>query len=143
MTSFIFEDWLNSINMQFKNQKRKVLLFIDNAPSHTESELSNIKLIFLPANTTTITQPLNQGIIKNFKVFYRKKLVEHLIANVNAKNQQLQQQQGKRKRKDKNPMDINVMHAITWINLAWNQVSETTIKNGFAKCNFPVNVRVK
>ena len=59
--------------MHFKNKKRKVLLFIDNAPSHTESELSNIRLVFLPANTTTITQPLDQGIIKNFKVFFIEK----------------------------------------------------------------------
>ena len=59
--------------MHFKNQKRKVLLFIDNAPSYTESDLSNIRLVFLPANTTTITQPLDQGIIKNFKVFFIEK----------------------------------------------------------------------
>lgn len=56
--------------MYFKNQKS--LLFIDNALSHTESELSNIRLVFLPANTRTITQPLDQGIIKT-KVFFIEK----------------------------------------------------------------------
>ena len=56
--------------MYFKNQKS--LLFIDNALSHTESELSNIRLVFLPANTRTITQPLDQWIIKT-KVFFIEK----------------------------------------------------------------------
>ena len=56
--------------MYFKNQKS--LLFIDNALSHTESELSNIRLVFLPANTRIITQPLDQWIIKT-KVFFIEK----------------------------------------------------------------------
>lgn len=57
-----------------------------------------------------------------------------MIANANTRNQQLQQlqQQGKRKRKDKISMDINVVHATTWISLAWNKVKETTIKNCFS-----------
>jgi hypothetical protein len=44
-------------------------------------EFSNVKLVFLPPNTTTGTQPLDSGIIQNFKVKYRKILLEFLLSH--------------------------------------------------------------
>lgn len=78
--------WMR-VNEQFKSQNRKILLFLDNVSSHTEIELSDVKLAFLPANTTTHTQPLDQGIVQNFKIFYRKHLVEHLVVSVQQRVQ--------------------------------------------------------
>jgi hypothetical protein len=50
-------------------EKRKFLLFVDNATSHPKDlKLKNIKIVFLPPNTTSIRQPLDQDIIKNFKI---------------------------------------------------------------------------
>jgi hypothetical protein len=46
-------------------------------------ELSNVKLVFLPPNTITGTQPLDFGIIRNFKVKYRKVLLEFLLSHEN------------------------------------------------------------
>jgi hypothetical protein len=76
----IFE-YLHKFNtkMQIKNQKALILL--DNIPCHPEMELSNVKLVFLPPNTTTGTQPLDFGIIRNFKVKYRKMLLEFLLSH--------------------------------------------------------------
>ncbi|KAJ8868319.1 hypothetical protein PR048_029835 [Dryococelus australis] len=42
-----------------KNQNRKVLLVLDNATYHPCIKLSNMSLIFFPANTTSITQPMH------------------------------------------------------------------------------------
>ena len=77
----------------------------------------------LPKNTTSRIQPLDAGIIKNFKVKYREKLLRHVIARVSN---------------DRSASDIakkvDILQAITWVATAWKEVSETTIKNCFAKC---------
>jgi len=74
MTASIMEDWLKSFNLKMKVQNRKVLLFLDNATCHPHVGLSNVRLIFLPPNTTSITQPMDQGVIRTFKAWYRKSL---------------------------------------------------------------------
>jgi hypothetical protein len=48
MTMVLFNDWLKSLNSKMKNQKRKVLLIMDNAPSHSVPNLSNVEIHFLP-----------------------------------------------------------------------------------------------
>ena len=53
---------------------RSILLMMDNAGCHPhdlEGKFSNVKVVF-PANTTSKLQPLDLGIIKNFKSYYRK-----------------------------------------------------------------------
>jgi hypothetical protein len=47
------------------------LLFIDNAPSHPHLEFPNVKLKFLLANTTSKSQPMNQGIIQTEKLKFQ------------------------------------------------------------------------
>ena len=59
-------------NDELARQQRHILLLIDNAPSHIIGEYSNIKIQFLPPNTTSKIQPLNQGIIRSVKRAYRK-----------------------------------------------------------------------
>ena len=79
MKGDIFEAWILQLNNQFKGQNRKVIIFLDNASSHVVSstkvgkshgfstlELSNMTLVFLPPNVTSIVQPLDQSIIAFF-----------------------------------------------------------------------------
>jgi len=72
MNSFIFQVWLKILDRQMGKHKRKIILFIDNAPSHPATKFNNIKLSFLPPNTTSKTQPMDQGIIvyNNVKKFF-------------------------------------------------------------------------
>jgi hypothetical protein len=42
MTSEIFSEWLNEVNWKMKRANQKILLFVDNATSHIDLNLSNI-----------------------------------------------------------------------------------------------------
>ena len=60
MTAAIFKEWLEKLNEKMRRQKRNVLLSLDNATCHPCTELSNVKLVFFPPNTTSHLQPLDQ-----------------------------------------------------------------------------------
>ena len=54
----------------------KILMVLDNAPAHPQmlQDLhSNIKLVFLPPNTTSLLQPMDQGVIRMFKTHFLQK----------------------------------------------------------------------
>ncbi|XP_025409564.1 tigger transposable element-derived protein 6-like [Sipha flava] len=61
---------------------KKAWMTGNNAVCHSKLDLSNIKLAWFPPNTTSITQPMDQGIIYCVKLYYRRLLMQSLIANV-------------------------------------------------------------
>lgn len=127
MTSVIFSDWLNNLNQKMKAQKRKILMFVDNCTAHNNMpDLSHIKLVYLPANTTSKLQPMNQGIINNFKLYYRKEVVRHVIKSI----------------EDNQCPQIDVLQAMRFARKAWFSVTKTTIANCFKKCGFKSELTV-
>lgn len=80
MVSFIFEEWLRNLDRRFLREKRKVLLFVDNCAAHPKVlNLKSITLNFLPPNTTSLLQPMDQGIINNLKIKYRQRLIKYIL----------------------------------------------------------------
>ena len=104
-----------------------MLLFVDNAPSHPATELGNVKLVFLPANTTSKLQPMDQGIIQTMKLKYRKKQLQHVISAMEKDTSKCGSQLLK---------EINILQAIYWVHDAWKHVEASTIQKCFAKCGF-------
>jgi hypothetical protein len=51
--------------------------------------LSNIRIYWLPANSTSRFQPLDQGIIQNFKAFYKRQWLQFAL-EVYESNENLQ-----------------------------------------------------
>ena len=85
MDSTLFEEWVRELDVKFQKENRKIALIIDNCPAHpTIADLSNVKLIFLPPNTTSVSQPMDQGVIAFYrlKAFYRRRLVNLMIKSL-------------------------------------------------------------
>ncbi|XP_050065566.1 tigger transposable element-derived protein 4-like [Aphis gossypii] len=115
------------LNCEFVKQKRNVLLFVDNCPAHPkEITLTNIKLVFFPPNATSKLQPLDQGVIKVLKQKYRKKLVQrYLLEMESVTDEEI----------PKIPK-INVLDAIHYVSIAWDEIKPEVIKNCFNKAYF-------
>lgn len=125
MTTSIMEEWLIRLNRKMAIQNRKILLFLDNATSHPNLNLSNIQLCFFPPNTTSRLQPLDQGIINAFKVHYRTRVVKRLLSKIEtvASVSDLVR-------------CINCLDAIYWIKEAIEKMPGTVVPNCFRKAGF-------
>ena len=133
MTTYIFTEWITKINKIMKLKKRKVLLFFDNATSHTEPlALSNVTLKFLPPNTTSKLQPLDLGIICAFKARYRKHMLKHLITKIDLCSDNVSLTKG-----------ITVLDAVLWIDISWKETKDSTIISCFRIAGFPVVLIIK
>lgn len=65
----------------------KVLLLIGNAPDHPESvcyDNENVEVVFLPPDTTSMLQPLGQGIIWFLKATYTCQVSDHIWPVIDA-----------------------------------------------------------
>jgi len=113
MTSTIFNDWVQRFDLHVGKKNKKVLLLLDNAPSHILlSEPKNVKIIFLPPCTTSKLQPLDGGIIRTFKAYYKRKIC--LFAFENFENEIKQ--------------NVSFKDVIKWLKECWNNISEDTIQ---------------
>ena len=127
MTSYIFDNWLRTFNDKMRREERNVLLFLDNAPSHPHISLSNIKLQFFPPNTTSCTQPMDQGIIQTVKLKFRTRQLQYVLNSMDK---------DKTKSGPEILRQIYVLDTIYWIDTAWNAVEAETIKKCFNKSVF-------
>ena len=92
MTSSIFEDWFHKRFVPSARRHlcslrlpEKGILLLDNCPAHPPasslvSRDGNFRVVYLPKNTTSRIQPLDQGIIACFKRYYRTELIRAVVA---------------------------------------------------------------
>jgi hypothetical protein len=131
MTTALFTQWVKGFDRRMRTQGRKVILFLDNAPVHPKAlHLTNVKLQFFPPNTTSMLQPLDQGIIQCLKLKYRTKLMRHTLQKVdydiitNVKDV---------------PKHVSMLDAVKWTASSQREILATTVKKCFLKAGFPDN----
>ena len=106
-------------------------MILDNASSHIVSsakvgksrgfstlELSNMTLVFLPPNVTSVVQPLDQGIIASFKIQYKKKLLRWVLSQYDDATL-----------KDLRKVVPNIRQAIMWSYEVWSELDAQIVKN--------------
>ena len=109
-----------------RTEGRSILLFLDNAGCHPpellKDKFSNIKIVFLPPNTTslppnTTSKIQDLGVISNFKVHYRRLLLQYVLAKIDTANTATEETES-----------VNVLNALRWVALVWREVKATTIQ---------------
>ncbi|KAG7170357.1 Tigger transposable element-derived protein 1-like 23 [Homarus americanus] len=140
-----FDDCFVPDNVPFK-----ILLLLDNAPGHSPLLLDrhpNAKVVFLPPNTTSILQPMDQELICNVKAAFSAKKFNLLNDYTNTKeklrnlsdtntdskseddeNQQLAEQEVLLKQFWRT---FNVKKAVDFLVEAWNQLSVATVRHAW------------
>ena len=118
MIAELFEDLVKEIDRKFSQEKRQVALIVDNCTAHPFIEhLKSVSLIFLPPNTTSKTQPMDQGVIRSLKAKYKKMLVWKYISALETQMD----------------FDVMVLVAMIMLNAAWQDITDKCITNCFRK----------
>lgn len=120
MTSQLMVEWLQWFQRRIGS--RRVLLIMDNFSAHTlavetlrqTEPLHNINIVWLPPNSTSITQPLDQGIIAAFKAHFRKRWLLYMLNEFDAGRLPLK--------------TMNVLKAVRWSVQAWQSVTPQTLR---------------
>ncbi|CAI6000747.1 unnamed protein product [Closterium sp. NIES-64] len=126
--------WMTSpLNAAMYAENRKILVLLDNASSHMlRSQLawsenvcgmrttcmSNVRLVFLPPNTTAFTQPLDQGIIATVRARYRQHWLRAFTALWNGEGATTAVARFR----------PNLRDVLAWLSDAWMSVGERTIQ---------------
>ena len=119
MNSEIFEEWVPKLDRKFRADDRKIALIIDNCPAHPSiSNLTNVQIVFLPPNTTSILQPMDQGVIRSLKAHYQGRVVRLLCRAL--------------EKKEPCPK-ISILQSMKILADSWEVVTKETIINCFSK----------
>ena len=136
MTMALFEDWFQNCFIpevrEYCTNKGipfKILLVLDNAPGHPsylDDLHPNVKVVYLPPNTTPLIQPMDQGVIATFKAHYLRISFDQAIETMDA-----------------NPdMDFraywktyNIYHCIKHVAKAWDLVPESCMHGVWKHCS--------
>uniref|UniRef100_A0A3B3Q6Q4 HTH CENPB-type domain-containing protein n=1 Tax=Paramormyrops kingsleyae TaxID=1676925 RepID=A0A3B3Q6Q4_9TELE len=117
ITGDLFSAWVKKWDRKFQAEKRKVALIVDNCRAHPDVPgLKAITIFYLPPNTTSKLQPMDQVL----KVYYRKMLMRQYLLHDEKKAQ----------------YTPSLLDAMNFLRSAWNNVKKETITNSITVQEF-------
>lgn len=131
MSAEIFLSWFNKVfvpsvkeNLRDKGmpEDSKVVLLLDNCRAHPcaqELKKGNISAVFLPPNVTSLIQPMDQGVIQNLKMLYRRDFMRQLTNYDGNITEFLKK--------------YNLKDAIFNVSCAWSSVKNETLHKAWRK----------
>lgn len=125
MNGEIFKNWFEQEfvpqvekHLADNNLPRKAILVLDNAPSHPANDQlkdGDIKALFLPANVTSVCQPMDQGVLQALKKKYRRRLLSYIIAAIDNTEVAAALQ------------SVDMLDIIRWVSEAWDEIPSLTL----------------
>jgi len=134
MTTDQFMEWFHNdfvphVREQLKSlgEEPKAVLVLDNCSAHPETEdlISDDGAIyaeFLPANVTSLIQPMDQGVIQTLKKKYKKKLLGRLLIEEESGASVVDFLKG-----------INMKVVVDLIHQSWVEIEPTTLRKSWRK----------
>ena len=127
MTTAVLQTWLTKWNhdLRWMLGNCKAFLIVNNASSHVRDDPSNIKTQYLPLNTTSNLQHMDQGVCRSIKCHYRTRLTErHLVATKEGQTPK------------KIAKGIDMMVAMDMMTASWESILPSLNKNCFCHAGF-------
>ena len=129
MTKLEFKRWFDRCfvpevteYLESQGLPNKVILLLDNATGHPGDLSSadlNVEVMFLPPNTTSLIQPMDQGVIRSFKANYMKIFIVNVLESKENYEEAVK--------------NFNMLHCVQNVVKAWSEVTEDTAANAWNK----------
>ncbi|CAF0867062.1 unnamed protein product [Brachionus calyciflorus] len=116
----IFKQIMNNLNEQMRQENRFIIIFLDSCSAHCQNlNYSNLSLIFIGEDSN---QPLNIGVFKCLKAYYRMKLCRKMYALGESKLDQ---------------NSVKLFNVIEMLSYSWdNEIKPGIIVDCFTQCGF-------
>ena len=103
------------------------LVVVENAPGHpvyVDEMPENVKFVFLPPNTTSVIQPMDQGVISTFKSYYLRRTFKLLLSETDGQDKPTMLEFWKQ---------FKIMKAIEIIFDSWEEVKQSCMNGAWRK----------
>ena len=143
-TAWIFKDAFHKIicpairdyqerELKTARQNVRALILLDNAPAHPAAEElvsadGRIKCLFLPPNTTSLIQPMDQGVIQATKMRYRRFFMNEVLV-VSEEEGATVDRRGEKT--VANLKAYNLKNAMWNLEKAWKQLPPSALSNAW------------
>ncbi|KAA6396629.1 MAG: putative Tigger transposable element-derived protein 6, partial [Streblomastix strix] len=119
INSLIFNSYLHQLDADFRMNKKFVAIICDNCSAHAtyNEQFTNISIYYLPANTTSIAQPMDAGVIHSLKKRYKSQISQQQLDNILIGKQ----------------LSFDLFKACVLITHLWNETKIEVIQHEFQK----------
>ncbi|KAL8601236.1 hypothetical protein ACOMHN_003042 [Nucella lapillus] len=133
ITPDIFTAWLRNLETSMAQQRRHIALFMETSPSHLSTMLpQHVSLKFYLDDSAHLSQPFSHGVLRHFKAFYRRRLLQTALAHCSAAGESWPSDGGLQA-----VSGVTELDAVFWIQDAWRTISLDTIRSSFHRAAFP------
>ena len=131
--------------LKISEERIHALILLDNAPAHPGkgrlvAHNGKIRVLFLPVNTTSLIQPMDQGVIHEVKLIYRRLFLSEVLVVEETPEDLVQDTRGLRTLEKLKA--YNLKQAIFNFSEAWKQVKSSTLANAWKRLLYDVDVPV-